>query len=173
MKWQISKSQKKLLDSLFEEIPAKFKNVLDVGSGRTSVFYLTEKYKNTLVQCVVYPGDKRKIEPIKQCVKNNNYKLIEADFKNFNPNQNFDVILAHLFLGEAEKFGKNKFEKIIKKLFSIKTKYLILINLFRDNINYNLLLKTISQTGKIVKLNYVVSESGEDCLGMTIKFNSF
>jgi len=168
--WKISKSQKELLDSLFEKIEGKTKKVLDLGSGRTSIFYLTDRFKNTIVKGVVYPGDARKIDPIKECVKNKNYQIIESDIKDLNFGENHDIVLAHLFLGEAEKFAENKFEEILDKLFKIKTKYLVLVNLFRDNINYNLLLKKISQTGDIIKVSYVKSESGEDCMGLTIKF---
>ncbi|MEK7120083.1 MAG: class I SAM-dependent methyltransferase, partial [Patescibacteria group bacterium] len=162
--------QKGLLDSLFEKIEGKIEKVLDLGSGRTSIFYLTDKFKNATIKGVVYPGDNRKIDPIKECIKNKNYQIVESDIKDLDFDENYDVVLAHLFLGEAEKFAENKFEEILDKLFKIKTKYLVLVNLFRDNINYNLLLKKISQTGDIVKVGYVKSEGGEDCVGLTIKF---
>src|SRR3989344_356268 len=110
--WKISKSQKELLDSLFEKIEGKTKKVLDLGSGRTSIFYLTDRFKNTIVKGVVYPGDARKIDPIKECVKNKNYQIIESDIKDLNFGENHDIVLAHLFLGEAEKFAENKFEEI-------------------------------------------------------------
>lgn len=169
MDWEISQKQKELLDVLFERIEGKIENVLDVGSGRTSIFYLTDKYKDVVVEGVVYPGDDRKIGPIKEYIRNDNYKLIETDILDFNPKKSYDVILAHLFLGEAEKFGDNKFEKILAKLFTINTKYLIIVNLFRDNINYNLLLKQISEYGDIVGIKHVISEDGETSLGMLIK----
>lgn len=169
MKWQISPKQKELLDALFERIEGKIENVLDIGSGRTSIFYLTDKYKDVIVEGVVYPGDERKIGPIKECVKNDNYKLIETDILDFNPEKSYDIMLAHLFLGEAEKFGDNKFEKILAKSFAIDTKYLVIVNLLSDNINYGLLLKQISEYGDIIKVNYVISEDGETSLGMLIK----
>jgi 16S rRNA A1518/A1519 N6-dimethyltransferase RsmA/KsgA/DIM1 with predicted DNA glycosylase/AP lyase activity len=167
--WQISSKQKELLDVLFEKIEGRVKNVLDVGSGRTSIFYLTERYKDTIVEGIIYPRDDRKISPIKECVKNDNYKLIETDILDFNPDKSYDVILAHLFLGEAEKFGDNKFEKVLAKLFSIGAKYLAVVNLFSDNINYSLLLKQISEYGDIIRIKHVVSEDGETSLGMLIK----
>jgi len=167
--WQISLNQKELLDVLFGGIEEKVEGVLDVGSGRTSIFYLTEKYKDIIVEGIVYPGDDRKISPIRECVKNDNYKLIETDILDFNPEKSYDVILAHLFLGEAEKFGENKFEKVLAKLFAIGARYLIIVNLFRDNINYNLLLKRVSEYGDIIRIKHVVSEDGEISLGMLIK----
>lgn len=172
MEWQISLKQKELLDVLFEKIEGKVESVLDVGSGRTSIFYLIERYKNIVVEGLVYPGDDRKISPIKECVKNDNYKLIETDILDFNPEKSYDVILAHLFLGEAEKFGDNKFEKILVKLFAIDTRYLVIVNLFRDNINYDLLLRQISEYGDIKRIKYVISEDGETSLGMLIRKSS-
>jgi hypothetical protein len=170
MDWQISKSQKELLDSLFEKIEGKTEKVLDLGSGRTSIFYLTDKFKDLIIKGVVYPGDNRKIDPIKECVKNTNYEIIESDIKDLDFNENYDIVLAHLFLGEAEKFAGKKFEEILDKVFETKTKYLVLVNIFRDNvISYNLLLKKIAQTGEIKKLTYTRSEGGDDCIGFLIK----
>jgi len=170
--WEISKSHKKVLDSLFEIIKVdSIKNILDIGSGRTSIFYLTDRFKNLIIKGIIYPGDVRKIDPIKKCVKNDNYELVESDIKDFDSKEKFDLVLAHLFLGEAEKFGKNNFESILKKLFSIKTNYLILVNLFRDEINYNLILKEIALKGNILKIEYDISEHGDEYLGMLIKFN--
>jgi len=46
-KWKIDKKQKRLLDSLFKEIDSKeIKSILDVGGGRTSVSYLTNRFKD-------------------------------------------------------------------------------------------------------------------------------
>jgi hypothetical protein len=168
--WKISKSQKEALDFLFNSIKnKKIKKILDVGSGRTSMDYLTNKFKKLKIKGIVYPGDTRKIIPIKECVKNKNYELIESDIMNFNSKEKFDIILGHLFLGEAEKFGKNKFEKVLKKLFSINTNYFVLVNLFGDKIDYNLLLKQISIKGSILKIKYGISESGDEFLGILIK----
>lgn len=170
--WQISSSQQKILDDLFSVInDTEIKSIVDIGSGRTSIQYLTDKYKNLMITGVVFPGDIRKIDPIKECVTNTNYKIIQQDILNFDSNQEIDIVLGHLFLGEAEKFNCNKFEEIVNKLFSIKTKCLILVNLFRDNINYNLLLKKITEEGKIIKLSYIKSESGDECIGITIKLD--
>ncbi len=172
--WQISKSQKELLDSLFGTIGLKgINDVLDIGSGRTSIFYLTDRFKGLNIKGIVFPGDLRKINPIKDCVKNDNYELIEVDIKDLNLDKPFDIVLAHLFLGEAEQFGENKYEDVLEKIFSIKTKYLVLVNLIKDNINYSLLLKEIALKGNISKLGYIKSESGEDCLGILIKLNKF
>jgi|SRR3989339_1685604 len=169
--WTISNKQKELLDSLFQGIEGEVKEVLDLGSGRTSIFYLADRYPGLTIKGVIYPGDTRKIDPIKECVKNPNYELIESDIKDLNPNTQYDIVLAHLLLGEAEKFGGNRFEEILNKLFDIKTRYLVLVNLFRDNVNYNLLLTKIADKGSIIKLAHVRSDnSNDDCLGIVILF---
>jgi len=168
--WQISEVQRKLLGSLFSVIEDNdVKNVFDIGSGRTSIQYLTDRYKNLVITGIVFPGDARKIDPIKECVTNTNYEIIEQDIMHFDENQEIDIVLAHLFLGEAEQFAENKFPKILEKLFSLKTKYIVMVNLERDNINQDLLLAEINKRGKIIKSERVVSESGDVCLGMTIK----
>ncbi|MBN2094232.1 MAG: hypothetical protein JW740_02600 [Candidatus Zambryskibacteria bacterium] len=169
--WQISSKQKTLLDSLFSVIDlTEVYRALDVGSGRTSIFYLTDRFKDLKITGIIYPEDEERIQKLKDSVKNTNYELLKTDIKDFDKNEDYDVILAHLFLGEAEKFAENKFEEVMNELFKIKTKYLVMVNLFRDKINYNLLLKKIAEVGNIIKVAYVKSEDGEDCIGLTIQF---
>jgi predicted RNA methylase len=169
MKWKMSKAQKKLLDALFREVETKkIKKVLDMGAGRTSVHYLASRFSKIRIKAVVYPGDERKIKPILECVPEKNYEIIESDIRNLKIKK-VDLVLAHLFLGEAEKFAKNKFNTILDALFSIKTRYLVVVNIFRDNIDYRLLLKYIAEKGEIMKVVYQVSEKGDECIGLLIK----
>jgi hypothetical protein len=181
-KWEISENQKELLDKLFNNIELEnVKNVLDVGSGRTSIGYLTDRFKDLKINGIIYPEDKERIQKLKQSVENQNYELIEIDIKNFDKSKNYDIVLAHLFLGEAAKFAGNGFEEILENLFEIKTNYLVIVNLsFDDVVNYFLLLKKISQTGKIIGLGFVPSSESEvdcrekyggGCIGMCIRFN--
>ena len=168
--WTISTSQQKLLDSLFAGIMEPVKNVLDVGSGRTSIAYLAERYKHLQVVGIVYPGDARKTGPIRECVKSENYTIIEADFAALDLHEQYDVVLAHLFLGEAEKFSKGGFAAMVAKLFTLKTRYLVMVNLFRDAVDYNVVFKAIAEKGGTVKVAYAKSEDGDECIGLTIKF---
>jgi hypothetical protein len=169
LKWKISNAQKKLLDSLFRGIDEKkMKQVLDMGAGRTSVHYLASKFPKVKIKAVVYPGDERKIKPILECVLEKNYEIVESDIRNLKIKK-VDLILAHLFLGEAEKFAKNKFDVIVGRLFSIKTKYLAIVNVFYDEIDYRLLLKHIAEKGEIVKIVYLSRKEGSDCIGLLIK----
>jgi len=169
-RWKISESQKKLLDKLFKGIDSReIKSVVDLGAGRTSTHYLAHRFRKLIVKSVVYPGDERKIKPILECVPEKNYEIVERDIQKLNLKA--DLVLAHLFLGEAEKFGKNKFPEILDSLFRIKAKYLVIINLFRDEVvDYRLLLKRIAQKGKQVKIAYQISTGGDECLGFLIKF---
>lgn len=168
-KWKISKAQKKLLDNLFKDIKvAGIKRVIDMGAGRTSVHYLANRFKKINIEAVVYPGDMRKIKPILECVPEKNYEIIESDVKNFK-NKKVDLVLAHMFLGEAEKFGKNKFNDILKSLFAIKTKYLVIINRGDDKIDYNLLAKHIKKYGNILEITGEPTEDGHVCFGFIIK----
>lgn len=168
-KWGINKSQKKLLNNLFDEIKDNnIKNILDIGGGRTSVLYLTDRFKKIKIKTLIYPGDERKIKPILECVKNENYEIIENDIKKIK-NKKVDIVLAHLFLGEAEKFGNNKFKEIINALLKIKTKFLVMINREDDEIDYFYLLKQIIKKGRIIKIVNQKTEREHECLGILIK----
>ncbi len=171
MKWKVRKNQKELLDVLFRGPFLKnAKRVLDMGSGRTSLSYLTDRFKNTKIQAVVYPGDERKMKPILEHVRRKNYKIIETDIKRFKPKAKFDVVLAHLFLGEAEKFGRNKFKRVLDSLLSIKTRYLAIVDVLNDkDVDYALLLDKLEKKGKLIKIVYVTEKSGEKYVGFLVK----
>lgn len=156
MKWKISSKQKQLLENLFRDIPTRrVKKILDVGSGRTSIQFLADKFKTVPVKGLVYPGDKRKLEPIRDCVSRKNYEIIERNFKDIRFNEEFDIVLAHLFLGEATKFGSNTFESILRKLFSLKTKYLVIVDLLFDSeVDYNAIFQMIAKKGKLLRIAY-------------------
>lgn len=156
MKWKISSKQKQLLENLFRGIPARgVKKILDVGSGRTSIQFLADRFKAVTVKGLVYPGDKRKLEPIRDCVSRKNYEIVERDFKNTRFHEEFDVVLAHLFLGEATKFGSNTFEGMLRRLFSLKTKHLVIVDLLFDpGVDYNAVFQMIAKNGKLLKIIY-------------------
>ncbi|MEW6617508.1 MAG: hypothetical protein AB1333_03790 [Patescibacteria group bacterium] len=178
MKWKISSKQKQLLENLFRDIPAKkVRKILDVGSGRTSIQFLADKFKSVIVKGLVYPGDKRKLQPIRDCVSRKNYEIIERDFRDVRFTEGFDITLAHLFLGEATKFGSNTFGGMLRKLFSLKTKYLVIVDLLFDpGVDYNLVFQMIAKKGKLLKVIYQWRE-GESrkeykgIVGFLIKLN--
>ena len=153
-KWLISKNQKKIFDTLLKNVNKKeIRQILDIGTGRTSLHYLTKTFPKSKVTAMIYPGDKKLI-PIKKCIATKNYNLKEINFIKFRQMEKYDLVFAHLFLGESERFLKNKFENVLNKLFSIKTKYLVIIDVLDDyQIDYRKILKKIASK-KILNIYY-------------------
>ena len=107
-------------------------SILDAGSGRTSLSIIANAFPNTLIDAVVYPGDQRKINSIKEIADNNeNISLIEKDICCDSVVKEYDIIIAHLLFGEAAKFG-NTFEDLLKKVVTMQYKYLIIIDYLED-----------------------------------------
>lgn len=107
-------------------------SILDAGSGRTSLSIITNSFPNTPIDAIIYPGDIRKINSIKEItVQNKNISVIEKDICSSIVNEEYDVITAHLLLGEAIKFG-NAFEDLLKKVITMRYKYLIIIDYLED-----------------------------------------
>lgn len=140
-----------LLTDLFSYIDKNTINkILDAGSGKTSLTSLINEYHSASIDAIVYYNDNRKINSIKENVKSNNYNLIEKDIVNDSINDNYDLVLAHLLLGEAQKFG-NSFESLLSKLLEIKTKYLIIIDIKEDPaIDYCYLENMLNEKYKII-----------------------
>ena len=107
-------------------------SILDAGSGRTSLSIIANSFSNTPIDAVVYPGDLRKINSIKEITNhNNNISVIEKDICSDTFIKEYDIIIAHLLLGEATKFG-NAFEDLLEKIITMKYKYLIIIDYLED-----------------------------------------
>lgn len=106
-------------------------NILDSGSGRTSLNYLINTFPNANIDAVVFPGDYRKINSIKENVQGN-YNLTEIDLCKNNVSKEYDLVLAHLLLGEATKFN-NTFEDLLEKLLKIKSTYYVIYDFKEDN----------------------------------------
>lgn len=113
-------------------------SILDAGSGRTSLSVIANSFPNTPIDAVVYPGDIRKINSIKEIADHNeNISVIEKDICVDTVIKTYDIIIAHLLLGEAAKFG-NSFEDLLEKVITMKYKYLIIIDYLEDpNVNEN------------------------------------
>lgn len=107
-------------------------SILDAGSGITSLSKIVNSFPNTSVDAVVYPDDLRKINSIKKAANNNkNIRLIEKDICGDTVIREYDLVIAHLLLGEAAKFG-NTFEDLLEKVITMKYKYLIIIDYLED-----------------------------------------
>lgn len=107
-------------------------SILDAGSGRTSLSMLADAFPGTHIDAVVYPGDLRKINSIRQITDSNgNIDIIEKDICGDALDKEYDLIAAHLLLGEAAKFG-NSFDDLLEKVVTMKYKYLIIIDYLED-----------------------------------------
>lgn len=117
-------------------------SILDAGSGGTSLSIISRSFPNTSIDAVVYPGDIRKINSIKKITEyKENISVIEKDICEDNVIKAYDIVVAHLLLGEASKFG-NSFEDLIKKIITMKYKYLIIIDYLEDpSVNENDIMK--------------------------------
>ncbi len=151
--WKINPVHETILKSLFADFNNNGKlKILDAGSGRTSLSFLTTHFNDGFISAIIYPGDERKRTGITESVKARNYTLKETDLNKYTQETDFDIVLAHLLLGEAEKFSKEPFSKMLDSLFSIKTKYLIIVDILSDqSVDYGLLTGYISKNGKILK----------------------
>ncbi len=107
-------------------------SILDAGSGRTSLSVIANSFSDTPIDAVVYPGDTRKINSIKEITAHNeDISVIEKDICGDIIAKAYDIIVAHLLLGEAAKFG-NSFEDLLEKVITMKYKYLIIIDYLED-----------------------------------------
>lgn len=130
------------LDSLMEL--DNITNILDARSGRTSLNFLINKYPKATIDAIVVPGDHRTIKSIQKNVSGK-YHLKELDLFNIEMNKGYDLVLAHLLLGEA-KMSENKLEEFIEKLLSIHSKCFVIYDLKEDlSINYKYLEKYLRE----------------------------
>ncbi len=107
-------------------------SILDAGSGKTSLSIITNAFPNTHIDAIIFPGDIRKINSIREItVQNKNISLIEKDICHDIVSKEYYAVIAHLLLGEAMKFG-NKFDVLLEKVISLKYKYLIIIDYLED-----------------------------------------
>jgi trans-aconitate methyltransferase len=154
--WENYAMHKKLLEELFENFDIRRNyRILDAGSGRTSLYFLTTKFPNANIAAIVYPSDERKMKGINEFIHANNYTLKEIDIKDFKSETTFDIVLAHLLLGEATKFG-NRFNDVLNALFSINTRHLVIVDILEDpDVDYRSILRAIALKGSIEKINYL------------------
>lgn len=77
-------------------------SILDAGSGRTSLSAIANSFSGTSIDAVVYPGDIRKLNSIKEIADcSENISIIEKDICKDTVIKAYDLITAHLLLGEA------------------------------------------------------------------------
>lgn len=104
--------------------------VLDAGSGRTSLEQITAILPDSQVDAVIYPGDVRKLKGINPLLTEQ-IRLLEWDICKTPLEGTYDLVVAHLLLGEAGKFG-NGFRDLLDKLLMIDSRYYIIIDYVED-----------------------------------------
>jgi len=124
-------------------------SVLDAGSGRTSLGYLISKFPNLKIDAIVFPGDERKKNSIKENVAGE-YNLMEMDICQNKITKSYDLVMAHLLLGEATKFG-NKVKDLLEQILDIDSKYFIILDIKEDKaIDYKELVDMINNKNKTI-----------------------
>lgn len=156
----------KLLSGLFNYIVKDhIVNILDAGSGKTSLNHLIQEFPNAKIDAIIYYNDERKKNSITQNVESGNYRLIEMDIVKDSIAKKYDLVLAHLLLGEALKFG-NEFRNLFEKLLDIETKYLVIVDIKEDtSIDYAYLEDKLNQRGKVLaklEINKSIPQKFED-----------
>ena len=148
-----------IINKLLDE--KEYLRILDLGSGRTSLGILLNKFPNSNIDGICYPGDNRKLNSIKENCKGN-YNLIEMDICKEQPVVEYDFVLCHLLLGEALKFGNNV-ENMINGLFKINTKEICIIDYFEDvDIDFELVKKIAKNNGFSIEKELIVEEEKEE-----------
>ncbi len=104
--------------------------ILDAGSGKTSLSTIISHFPKASVDAIVYPGDERKLKTIRN-MQSDRVNVVEQDICNTPIPDHYDLVVAHLLLGEARKFG-NSFQDLLQKLFSIQSRYYIVIDYLED-----------------------------------------
>jgi trans-aconitate methyltransferase len=150
--WENYATHERLLTELFEGFGReKEYRILDAGSGRTSLHFLTSRFPNSRITAIVFPGDRRKSDSIRKFVPHANYVLKEVDIRNLDKNEKSDIVLAHLLLGEATLFG-NTFNDVLDSLFSINSEYLAIVDVLEDSdVDYRAILRAIGSKGSLSK----------------------
>ena len=139
----------------------KYKNILDLGSGKTSLGTLLAKYPNSLIEGICYPGDYRKIDSIKENCKGK-YNLIEMDICKEQPQNKYDLVMCHLLLGEALTFG-NTLESMIEGILKIDTREICVIDYLEDiDIDFKFLKKIFKEKGFEIKKEIIIAKDKEE-----------
>lgn len=139
----------------------EYMNILDLGSGKTSMGILLNKFPNSNITGICYPGDNRKLDSIKEnCV--GNYELIEMDICKEQPKQKYDLILCHLLLGETLKFGNNLMD-MLNGIFSIETNNICIIDYLEDPyVDFDLIESFAIKKGYKIKEKHTIKKEKEE-----------
>jgi hypothetical protein len=141
---------KKILEDMLTK---NYTNILDLGSGKTSMSLLLNKFSKSNITGICYPGDNRKLDKIKEeCI--GKYNLLQKDISKEEVEGKYDLILCHLLFGEATKFNNTVID-MVNKVFSINSKDILVIDYLEDvDIDFDELIEIASSKG------YEISKKG-------------
>ena len=105
-------------------------HILDAGSGKTSLSTIVSCFPKANVDAIVYPGDERKLKTIRN-MQSDQVNVVEWDICDTPISAHYDLVVAHLLLGEASKFG-NAFQDLLQNVLSIQSRYYIIIEYLED-----------------------------------------
>ena len=109
---------------------ADISHILDAGSGKTSLSTIISCFPKASVDAIVYPGDERKLKTIRN-MQSDQVNVVEWDICDTPIPAHYDLVVAHLLLGEASKFG-NAFQDLLQNVLSIQSRYYIIIDYLED-----------------------------------------
>ena len=104
--------------------------ILDAGSGKTSLAAIISCFPKASVDAIVYPGDERKLKTIRD-MQSDKINVVELDICDTLVPAHYDLVVAHLLLGEASKFG-NSFQDLLQNVLSIQSRSYIIIDYLED-----------------------------------------
>ena len=133
--------------------------ILDAGSGKTSLSTIISCFPKASVDAIVYPGDERKLKTIRN-MQSDQVNVVELDICNTHTPAHYDLVVAHLLLGEASKFG-NAFQDLLQNLFSIQSRYYIIIDYLEDPKVDADAIRTYCETANLKVQDYICAENTE------------
>ncbi len=134
-------------------------HILDAGSGKTSLSTIVSCFPKASTDAIVYPGDERKLKTIRN-MQSNKVNVVEWDICDTPIPAHYDLLVAHLLLGEASKFG-NSFQNLLQNLFSIQSRYYIIIDYLEDPKVDADAIRTYCEAANFKVQEYICAENTE------------
>ena len=134
-------------------------HILDAGSGKTSLSTIISCFPKANVDAIVYPGDERKLKTIRS-MQSNKVNVVELDICDTPIPAHYDLVVAHLLLGEASKFG-NAFHNLLQSFLSIQSRYYIIIDYLEDPKVDADAIRTYCKSANLKVQKYTCAENSE------------
>ena len=154
------KSHLRILRELLSDLSiSDIYHILDAGSGKTSLSTIISCFPKANVDAIVYPGDERKLKTIRS-MQSNKVNVVELDICDTPIPAHYDLVVAHLLLGEASKFG-NAFHNLLQSLLSIQSRYYIIIDYLEDPKVDADAIRTYCEAANLKVQKYTCAENSE------------